>query len=86
MRLPACPIIWQCTSNERYSIVLRNSPNVSYRLRPFHSIYAYYLLWNESCCTRRTRQVSGKVFVKHAVCAQQKGPRKAEAFGKAMSR
>lgn len=30
-----------------------------------------------SCC---------KIFVKHTARAQQKGPRKAEAFGKAMSR
>lgn len=35
---------------------------------------------------RRTRQVRGKIFVKHTAHAQQKGPRKAEAFGKAMSR
>ena len=32
------------------------------------------------------RQVHGKILVKHTARAQQKGPRKAEAFGKAMSR
>lgn len=32
------------------------------------------------------RQVRGKIFVKRTARAQQKGPRKAEAFGKAMSR
>lgn len=32
------------------------------------------------------RQVRGKIFIEHTARAQQKGPRKAEAFGKAMSR